>query len=119
MVFRDGPLKKVLNQLLNQGDLNNFTFDVEQFITCEDKRLSEKEKFEWRYEDEIKPEGLELGFLKRPDRTVIISPQGIVIEFNNNTFFRWVRSLKKLPGIKELFDELAAKSMLPKKPETQ
>jgi len=115
MVFKDGPLKEVITRLLNQGNPDAFTFDVEEFINYEDKRLGENEKFEWKFEDEVRPEALEMGFLKRPDRSVIISCSGVVIEFDNDAFHKWYRSLEKLPGLEEYFDELKARGALTRK----
>jgi len=111
MVFKEGPLKEVIMQLLNRGNPYDFTFDVEEFIRREDERLTESEKFDWKFEDEVKPEGLEVGFLEHPSRFVIISSDAKVVEFNRNSFDRWCHCLEKLPGMKEFFDELKVRGM--------
>ena len=105
LVFRDGDLKTKMNQLLNRDQLLEGEFDIEGLVRLADK-TSDAEALETKYEDEIRSEELELAMLKRPDRVMLVYPDGTVMELRIASVQRWQRTLVKMPGIEELFDEL-------------
>ncbi|MBU1157870.1 MAG: hypothetical protein KKE24_00850 [Candidatus Thermoplasmatota archaeon] len=111
MVLKSGPLRDAIMPLLNQEDPDNLTFEIDEFINRKDKRVSKNQKYEWKFEDEIKPKNLELAFLNRPDRTLLVFSEGFVIEFYTESFDRWQRSLTKLPGVKELLKEINTRTI--------
>jgi len=78
----------------------------------------EADAFELKFEDEIKPEGLELGLLERPERVVILSPNNAIMKLRLDSINRWQRSLVRMPGMDELFSELEERGVVPKKRRT-
>ena len=114
-VLKDGDLKRMISRLLNSKCLLDAEFNMEELMDKADDYDEEADVFELKYEDEIRPEGLELGLLEHPDRVVILSPIKAVMELRLDSINRWQRSLAKMPGIDELFAELEERGIVPKK----
>jgi len=113
-VFKEGPAKTLVDRLLNADYPGNADIDVEEISRLSDEQLNNDEAFEWKYEDEIKNESLEMAFLESPDRVLFLTPEGQVIELHTDSVMAFVDSLERLPGIDEYFDELRKRGIIPK-----
>lgn len=112
-VFKEGPAKELISRILNQSLSNHIDIDVDEAIKLSKKNWNEPDSLDTVYEDEIKPKGLEIGFLENPSRVVFLAPGKPVIEFSYKMLMRWIHSLDRMPGMREFLAE-AQRRIIPK-----
>ncbi len=105
-VFRDGPTRNLMIRLLGGNIVDGFVLDLEDAKKLTKLDLNDPEVFERRYQDEIVPLGLELGFLRHPQRAVFLYPGKPVVELRVDSVYAWIEELQELPGIQELLEKL-------------
>lgn len=112
-VFKEGPTKSLISMILNDNLAGDITIDVDEAIKLSKTDWDEPDALDTVFEDEIKPDGLEIGFLERPYRVVFLSPGRPVIEFHYKMLMRWIHSLDRIPGMREFLAD-AQKRIIPK-----
>jgi len=112
-VFREGPAKSLISKILNANFANDILIDVDEARKLSKMNWDEPDSLEIVFEDETKPEGLEIGFLENPSRVVFLSPGRPVIEFNYEMLMKWIHSLERMPGMREFLAE-AQRRIVPK-----
>ena len=111
-VFKEGPVKELVDKLLNADYPGDASVDVEELGQLSDEQLNDDDAFEWKYEDEIHARSLEIGFIEGPDHVLFFTPEGQVVELDIDAVMAFVNSLDKLPGIDEYFEELRARGII-------
>jgi len=104
-VFREGPAKDLISKLLNESLSGEITINLDEAKKLSKKDWTESDFLESRFEDEVKPAGLEIGFLENLTCVLFLSPGKPVVELHLRTLMRWIRSLDKLPGVREFLAE--------------
>lgn len=105
-VFKDGPMRNLIVQLLGGNTPDGFEFDLDDAKRLTKLDLNDHAVFERRFEDEIVPMGLELGFLRHPLRAVLLSPGKPIVELRLDSVYAWIEELQKMPGVQELIASL-------------
>jgi hypothetical protein len=113
-IFKQGPVRDIVVGLLN-GNPDAIDIDMEEAKQLKYTGINDPENFELRFEDDFEPMGLELGFLKHPQRAVFLSPGKPVVELRMDTVWAWIEELLKMPGVQELLKELERKGILKSK----
>ena len=112
-VFKEGAAKDLISKLLNESLSDNITIDLDEAIKLSKRNWDEPGSLDLRFEDEVKPTGLEIGFLENPSRVVFLSPGKPAIELHVSTLMKWIHSLDRMPGMREFLAE-AQKRIVPK-----
>lgn len=112
-VFKEGPAKDLISEILNQSFSSDITIDVDEAVKLSKKNWNEPDSLDTVFEDEYKPNGLEIGFLENPSRVLFLSPGKPVIELSLKRLMRWIHSLDRMPGMRKFLAE-AQKRIIPK-----
>jgi hypothetical protein len=104
-VFKEGPPKDFVSKILNSDMSHGIDIDLDEATRIGRTKWDDPDLLHSVFEDEFLPSGLEIGFLERPNRVVFLPPGKPVMELNVRMLMRWIHSLDRMPGVRELLAE--------------
>ncbi|MEW5747196.1 MAG: hypothetical protein AB1793_00200 [Candidatus Thermoplasmatota archaeon] len=111
-VFQNGPLRDLIVRMLNDNSPYYAGLDIHEIGQQLGKIRRIEDDLHWVYEDEVRADLLELGFMTDPERVLFLTPGDMILELNSKSVLDWAEALGHLPGMDEYLDELEKRGII-------